>query len=217
MKNGLRCGIATPQTLDVSGFISTYKEAFGGPPYFESYTDREIHEGVISPHIKDGVVAYAADNETLIGFGCAVPFSHSPDDVQEFLSNLSRDGGLPESFDYRNAWYMSELGVRCSYRGMGIAWELVRLRMLEVITRGNKHPQYFMRTASVGSNSMPMYMKSGAIPLYQQQDVSSTEQATENHTQSLQRIYLWGDCTVSARKIKEIRHQKNYPSIDSSQ
>lgn len=112
---------------------------------------------------------------------------------------------------------MSELGVRCSYRGMGIAWELVRLRMLEVITRGNKHPQYFMRTASVGSNSMPMYMKSGAIPLYQQQDVSSTEQATENHTQSLQRIYLWGDCTVSTRKIKEIRHQKNYPSIDSSQ
>lgn len=61
--------------------------------------------------------------------------------------------------------------------------------------------QYFMRTASVGSNSMPMYMKSGAIPVSQQQDVSSTEQATENHTQSLQRIYLWGDCmnTISTR------------------
>lgn len=61
--------------------------------------------------------------------------------------------------------------------------------------------QYFMRTASVGSNSMPMYMKSSAIPVSQQQDVSSTEQATENHTQSLQRIYLWGDCmnTVSTR------------------
>ena len=77
--------------------------------------------------------------------------------------------------------------------------------------------QYFMRTASVGSNSMPMYMKSGAIPVSQQQDVSSTEQATENHTQSLQRIYLWGDCMASARKIEEIRHQKNYLLLDSSQ
>lgn len=28
-------------------------------------------------------------------------------------------------------------------------------------------------------------MRSGAIPVSQQQDVSSTEQATENHTQSL--------------------------------
>ena len=106
-------------------------------------------------------------------------------------------------------------GVRCSYRGMGIAWELVRLRMLQVIDRG--YTQYFMRTASVGSNSIPMYMKSGSIPVSQQQDVSSTEQATENHTQSLQRVYLWGDCMESARKIEEIRHQKNYPLLDSSQ
>ena len=186
-----------------------------GPPYFEEYTDCEIYEGVIAPHMKDGVVVYATDSETLIGFGCAIPFNRSPDDVQEFLSNLSKDGRLPRSFDYKNAWYMSELGVRCSYRGMGIAWELVRLRMLQVIAHGCSH--YFMRTASVGSNSMPMYMKSGAIPVSQQQDVSSTEQATENHTQSLQRIYLWGDCMASARKIEEIRHQKNYPLLDSSQ
>lgn len=184
-----------------------------GPPYFEEYTDCEIYEGVIAPHMKDGVVVYATDSETLIGFGCAIPFNRSPDDVQEFLSNLSKDGRLPRSFDYKNAWYMSELGVRCSYRGMGIAWELVRLRMLQVIAHGCSH--YFMRTASVGSNSMPIYMKSGAIPVSQQQDVSSTEQATENHTQSLQRIYLWGDCMASARKIEEIRHQKNYPLLDS--
>ena len=154
-----------------------------GPPYFEEYTDCEIYEGVIAPYMKDGVVVYATDSETLIGFGCAIPFNRSPDDVQEFLSNLSKDGRLPRSFDYKNAWYMSELGVRCSYRGMGIAWELVRLRMLRFIAHGCN--QYFMRTASVGSNSMPMYMKSGAIPVSQQQDVSSTEQATENHTQSL--------------------------------
>lgn len=213
MKDRLRCEIATPQTLDVSGFISTYKEAFGGPPYFEEYTDREIYEGVITPHMEDGVVVYATDNETLIGFGCAIPFNHSPDDVQEFLGSLSKSGRLPRSFDYESSWYMSELGVRCSYRGMGIAWELVRLRMLQVIAHGCS--QYFMRTASVGSNSMPMYMKSGAIPVSQQQDVSSTEQATENHTQSLQRIYLWGDCMASARKIEEIRYQKNYPLLDS--
>ena len=185
-----------------------------GPPYFEEYTDCEIYEGVIAPHMKDGVAVYATDSETLIGFGCAIPFNRSPDDVQEFLSNLSKDGRLSRSFDYKNAWYMSELGVRCSYQGMGIAWELVRLRMLRAIAHGCN--QYFMRTAIVGSNSMPMYMKSGAIPVSQQQDLLYTEQATENHTQSLQRIYLWGDCMASARKIKEIRHQKNYPLLDSS-
>ena len=67
------------------------------------------------------MVVYATDSKTLIGFGCAIPFNRSPDDVQEFLSNLSKDGRLPRSFDYKNAWYMSELGVRCSYQGMGIA------------------------------------------------------------------------------------------------
>ena len=99
-------------------------------PYFEEYTDCEIYEGVIAPHMKDGVVVYATDNETLIGFGCAIPFNRSPNDVREFLGSLSKDGRLPRSFDYESSWYMSELGVRCSYRGMGIAWELVRLRML---------------------------------------------------------------------------------------
>lgn len=74
-----------------------------GPPYFEEYTDCEIYEGVIAPHMKDGVVVYATDSETLIGFGCAIPFNRSPDDVQEFLSNLSKDGRLPRSFDYKNA------------------------------------------------------------------------------------------------------------------
>lgn len=172
-----------------------------GPPYFEEYTIHRLRDllGSYAPYMKYGVVVDATDSETLIGFGCAIPFNRSPDDVQEFLSNLSKDGRLPRSFDCKNAWYMSELGVRCSYRGMGIAWELVRLRMLRVIAHGCN--QYFMRTASVGSNSMLMYMKSGAIPVSQQQDVSSTEQATENHTQSLQRIYLWGDCmnTISTR------------------
>lgn len=86
-----------------------------GSPYFEEYTDCEIYEGVIAPYMKDGVVVYATDNETLIGFGCAIPFNRSPDDVQEFLGSLSKDGRLPRSFDYKNAWYMSELGVRCPY------------------------------------------------------------------------------------------------------
>lgn len=41
------------------------------------------------------MVVYATDNETLIGFGCAIPFNRSPNDVREFLGSLSKDGRLP--------------------------------------------------------------------------------------------------------------------------
>ncbi len=209
MTNKLWCGLAAPQVLNESEFIETYKEAFGGPPYFEEYSDDEVREEIITPHMEDGMVVYATDSDKLIGFGCAVPFKSSPEDVQEFLEYLHRNKDLPDAFDHRNAWYMSELGVRNSYRGKGVAWELVRQRMVQAIAQGSH--QYFMRTARVGSNSMPMYAKSGAIPLDQFQDVSSIEQATENHTQSLQRVYLWGDCAEAVARIETIQREKGYP------
>ena len=57
---------------------------------------------------------------------------------------------------------------------------------------------------------MPMYAKSGAIPLDRFQDVSSIDQATENHTQSLQRVYLRGDCAEAVAKIEAIQRDKDY-------
>ena len=80
--------------FDESEFIKVYKEAFGGPPYFEQYSDEEVREEIVLPHLRDGVVAYATDNDTLVGFGCALPFDRSPEDVQEFLSDLDSIGEI---------------------------------------------------------------------------------------------------------------------------
>ena len=70
--NKLWCGVSTSRMFDESEFIKVYKEAFGGPPYFEQYSDEEVREEIIFPHLRDGVVAYATDNDTLVGFGCAL-------------------------------------------------------------------------------------------------------------------------------------------------
>ena len=208
-RSQLWCGVSTSKMFDESEFIKVYKEAFGGPPYFEQYSDEEVREEIVLPHLRDGVVAYATDNDTLVGFGCALPFDRSPEDVQEFLSDLDSVGEIPDAFDYRNAWYMSELGVCISHRGRGIAWALVRQSMMQIVAQGDR--QYCMRTARVGSNSMPMFVKSGATLLNRFQDISSTNQATKNLTQSLQRVYLWGDCKKTVARIEAIQSKRSYP------
>lgn len=208
------CGRALEPTFDRKGFISAYKEAFGGPPYYEDYTDQEVVDEVLEPHLRDGLVMYAAKGGKLIGFGCALPFDKSPDEVQKFLMELEESGDMPQEFDYRNSWYMSELGVLNEYRGVGAAWELVMHRMLTLAHRGGD--QFFMRTAAIGSMSAPMYARCGATPLLRLQDVSASVQATENHTQSLHRIYLWGNSSDSAAKIRTIKDEKGYPPFASA-
>ena len=202
-----------PPTFDRQGFIDAYKEAFEGPPYNESYTDQEVADEILDPHDRDGLVMYATKGGKLIGFGCALPFNKSPDEVQKFLMELEESGDVPPEFDYRNAWYMSELGVLNEFRGVGAAWELIMQRMISVAHWGGS--QFFMRTAAIGSNSAPMYAKCGAKPLLRLQDVSGTTQATENHTQSLHRIYLWGDSLESAAKIRSIKEERGYPPFES--
>lgn len=200
-------------TFNRQGFIDAYKEAFEGPPYNERYTDQEVADEILDLHDRDGLVMYATKSGKLIGFGCALPFNKSPDEVQKFLQDLEESGDLPQEFDYRNSWYMSELGVLNEFRGVGAAWELIMQRMISVAHLGGS--QFFMRTAAIGSNSAPMYAKCGAKPLLRLQDVSDTLQATENLTQSLHRLYLWGDTSVSAARIRAIKEERGYPPFDS--
>lgn len=202
------CGTAVAPFFPQRAFIEAYQEAFSGPPYFEDYSMEQVLEEVLIPHLRDGMVMYATEHSKLIGFGCALPFNKTPDDVQEFLEGLHQEGDLPKEFDHRRAWYMSELGVLNAYRGVGAAWELVRHRMYSMSHRGAR--QFFMRTAATGSNSMPMYIKCGAQPLDQLQDISGSAQATENHTRSLKRVYLWGNCLEAAAKIGAIQKEKGY-------
>lgn len=196
---------------DQKQFIAMYQEAFAGPPYYETYTPEEVLEEVLLPHLRDGLVMVIQDLEKggkLVGFGCALPFEKSPDDVKEFLEGLHQSGHLPEGFEHHRAWYMSELGVLNEYRGLGAAYELVLQRMRSLDHLGAD--QYFMRTAAVGSNSKHLYIKIGSQEIDVLQDVSGTEQDIENHTHSLQRVYLWGNSGTATRTIERIKEENGY-------
>lgn len=187
-------------------FITAYQEAFAGPPYFETYTEQVVLEEVLTPHLEQGLVMVVTDLENdgkLVGFGCAMPYRHSPEDVQSFLEEVEKEKLIPEEFDYRRAWYMSELGVLDDYRGLGTAWELVLQRMQSVSHNGAH--QFFMRTAAQQSNSLLMYLRSGAraLPLL--------HELVEVDSESKQRVYLWGNCGESIKKISVIRDKKGYP------
>lgn len=194
----------------MAAFVDAYKQAFARDPYDETYTDDQVIEGVWKPHLQDGIIMVVTDEEArgkLVGFGCAVPFSNVPQDVKQFLDELSEGGELPSEFDHRSAWYMSELGVVDDYIGEGAAWELVKQRMRS-IDRRSERGQFFMRTAAVGSNSKPMYLKMGAKELPVLQDLTGSDQVEKNKSHSDHRIYLWGDCGEIATNIDVIQEER---------
>jgi GNAT superfamily N-acetyltransferase len=195
-----RVGPTAIQTSDIKAFIEVYKEAFGGPPYFEHYTDEEVLEEVWEPHITHGRVVLARDTETdeVIGFGCAIPLAKAPGDIQEFLASCWMQGELSEEFVPNRTWYMSEMGVRESYRKQGVAYQLVRDRLLSVSHAGGTH--YVMRTAAEGSNSRHLYEKVGSVPLAHEQDVSATEQVTVMGSQSTKRSICMVEVATRLRR-----------------
>jgi GNAT superfamily N-acetyltransferase len=186
------------------GFIAAYQQAFGGPPYFEHYTPEEVLEEVWTPHVNDGIVVLATDDQTgqVVGFGCAMPALKSPPEVTEYLIQHLGQDGFPT--DLTKLWYMSELGVVESYRRRGIAYELVRHRMLTISHRGDTH--YAFRTAAEGSNSIHLYLKIGATQLPDLQDMTETGQVVVNGSQSDHRVYLFGDCESALQELRTAGH-----------
>lgn len=190
----IRCSrvISAHRKSDRDGFVDAFKEAFGGAPYFESYTDQEVISDIWLPHLENGSIILAHDDErssnTVVGFGCAMPLSKAPDDVREFL--YQEEGSLPSDFDPAKTWYMSELGVLEEYRERGLAYELVRHRLISINHGGGTH--YVMRTAADGSNSRHLYERIGSSILTHEQDVSSSKQVVVQGCKSTKRVYLYG-------------------------
>ena len=191
------------------GFIDCYQEAFAGEPYFEHYSYEEVHEEVWVPHLKDGVIIIAQE-QGIVGFGCALPLDKSPADVQEFLSRRAAEGELPADFNHRGSWYMSELGVRddTRLRRRGLGYELVRHRMISLVHSGAD--QYFMRTDATSSNSIHLYERIGAKRLSETQDMSSSSQVKDNGSKSESRVYLWGNCDEALSAIGKIQSEHGY-------
>ncbi|MCL2037865.1 GNAT family N-acetyltransferase [Candidatus Saccharibacteria bacterium] len=166
-------------------FVKNYKMIFGGPPYFETYTDEEVINEVWLPSIRSGIL-YAAVNEQgyLVGFGCALLLNAAPKDVQAYVEQQEE---LPTDLP---TWYFSELGTLEEYRGLGVGTELVQARIKAISEREGDFLG-IMRTAATGSNSIGIYRKLGWKELSGTQDVSETSQVLDNRSASEQRVYLY--------------------------
>lgn len=184
-----------------SGFVAAYKEAFGGPPYFESYSDEEVLQEVWLPHRSDGIIVLALANYSdVVGFGCSKPVRSSSQEIRDFLESSEQQGLLP--FPSVNAWYMSELGVLDSYRGRKIGYALTAQRLSAISQLGDTH--YVMRTAAEGSNSLHLYERIGSAVIPGRQNIADSNQVQVNHSQSLERVYCYGECLHALSRIEAI-------------
>ena len=163
-----------------SGFAAVYKEAFGGPPYFEMYTDEQIREDVWIPHIPECVIV--AERTEVIGLACchAIVAPTEPN-IRAFLLTQN----LP--FDPREGIYMSELAVRTEERQQGLGEALIHARFRWAKERGSRF--YLLRTAASGSNSKRLYERLGARRAAFTQNVAHDGIATA----STERMFLWGE------------------------
>lgn len=179
------------------GFVALYKQAFGGPPYNEVYTDEQVEKDVWLPHLQNGVIALAVYTEKIIGFGCGLPLEHAPEDIRSYLVS-ARDfsASVP---DFSDIWYFSELGVLDNHRRRGIGTQLVGHVMAGILLHGNHH--YVMRTAAEGSNSRHIFESIGSGLIPGLQDVCMSDQVMVNQSQSTERVYLYGRCAHGLAKI----------------
>lgn len=179
------------------GFVAVYKQAFGGPPYNEVYTDEQVERDIWLPHLQNGVVALAVYAGKIIGFGCGLPLEHAPEDIRSHLVS-AKDFGANVS-DFSDTWYFSELGVLDNHRRRGIGTQLIGQVLAGILLRGNYH--YVMRTAAEGSNSRHIFESIGSCLIPGLQDVSKSDQVTVNQSQSTERVYLYGRCDHGLAKI----------------
>jgi len=179
------------------GFVTVYKQAFGGPPYNEVYTDEEVRGDAWLPHLQNGVVALAMSAKKVVGFGCALPVKYASEDIQAYLVGARNSGAsIPEISDM---WYFSELGVLNNHRRKGIGTRLIGQILAKILLIGDSY--YVMRTAATGSNSRRIFESIGSDVIPGVQDVSETGQVQINKSQSTERMYLYGRCAHGLAKI----------------
>lgn len=182
------------------GFVEVYKEAFGGPPYFETYTDADVLNDIWFPHLMKGIIVLALDVERVVGLGCAKPVSEAPQEDQVYLKARQKDESLPGSTD--TMWYMSELAILNAYRRKRIGYQLVAERLKYILAL--KGDRYSFRTASQDSNSAQLYLNIGAVQLCGVVDVSTTNQVKVNESKSKERIFFYGFCHEAIGRIRNM-------------
>lgn len=178
----------------LEGFIEVYKEAFAGPPYFESYEDEWIRDNIWEPHLNSGCIVLALLDDQVIGLGCCIILGNVPSrdpkkdlnlEIKEFLLSLPK-----KPFNVDKTCYMSDIAVSEVFRYNGVGINLIKKRI--AWAKNNDADHYVMRTATEASNSRNLYLSLGAKEIPNAiQDVS--EHAKVVNSASNTRVYLFGN------------------------
>ncbi len=139
------------------GLIVLYREAFSGPPYFESFTSSEaseILEELLRAEGSNCLVAYL--DKKIIGF-CGGFRVDQDEEVKKSLNAVARINPV-------KTFYLAELAVKEKYRKQGCGTELVRT-LLDYESFRNIFPTILTRTQAQNSNSIRIFKRTGFVML----------------------------------------------------
>ena len=159
-------------------FAEAYREVFGGEPYREAYSVEKA-SGVFRmlTNLRGHITLLAVDGRgTVLGFGIAVPLG-----TQKTLAPRL-DGLVP----VRHTYYLAELGVRPSARGIGIGRELVRHR-IRLMNR-DRFSHVVLRVSDMASSSTAMYLALDFEPMGV--SMSVTRERTDGQVREDERHFL---------------------------
>ena len=134
-----------------ASFAGAYQTIFAQPPYNERFTPQEAW-GVLQRNLQtpENLTLLAIKGRTqVVGFGLAVPVMSRRDIIHELT------GLIP----LRHSYYLAELGVLESARGLGLGSLLVQKRLENIDQQPYTH--VVLRTSATRTTSYKMDIKLG--------------------------------------------------------
>jgi ribosomal protein S18 acetylase RimI-like enzyme len=134
-----------------ASFAGAYQDIFSEPPYNERFFPSEA-QSILRRHLQtpENICLFAIKGRArVVGFGIGVPARSKPD--------IARDlrGLLP----VQHTFYLAELGVLESARGMGIGKSLIDMRIAAI--EHQKYTHVVLRVSAVRNLSYDMYINMG--------------------------------------------------------
>lgn len=118
--------------LTKENLIQLYKDVFGGPPYFEEFTEQEVIDEFMN-YLTNGYVSVARNNGKIVAFEGTCRASKSS------IAPVMKTYG----FDPEKYWYFGDLGVDAAFRRQGIGKKLTEQRLKKltdpIILRTNRN------------------------------------------------------------------------------
>ena len=135
-----------------SGFTKVYKAAFAGPPYFESFDDKEVMEILRELVFNKGGACFVMNlGGEVIGLSGGYALSNDSEIAGIFTEKFP-------NVDPGDIFYFAELAVLEDYRFRGYGSSLVEARINHM---NGSFKAGLQRTQAKGSNSLNLYIKRG--------------------------------------------------------